>query len=73
MYAQNVLKPPCACVVKDFLNDLPKDCLTVGSATDFQVLPSAEHVARIAANRAGEKEIAPMYLKLSQAERMWNA
>ena len=73
MYAQNVLTPPCACVVKDFLKDLPKDCLTVGSATDFKVLPSAEHVARIAASRTGEKEIAPMYLKLSQAERMWNA
>ncbi len=73
MYAQNVLMPPCACVVDDFLKDLPENCLTVGSATDFKVFPSAEHVARIAASRAGEKEIVPMYLKLSQAERMWQS
>lgn len=72
-YAQTVLTPPCACVIEDFLKGLPEDCLTVGSATECRALPSAEHVARIAAYRTGEKEIAPMYLKLSQAERMWNA
>ena len=72
-YAQTESIPPCACVIAEFVSNLPDDCFLVGSATDFKVLPSAEHVARIAASRQGEKEIAPMYLKLSQAERMWNA
>ena len=44
-----------------------------GTATDDPKLPSAANVARIAAARTEEKEIAPLYLKLSQAERMWKA
>ena len=73
MYTQNILIPPCACVINDFLKALPDNSLAVGSATDMKLYPSAESVARIAAGRAGEKEIAPLYLKLSQAERMWKA
>lgn len=72
-YDAKVLVPPCACVIADFVSKLPKDCRTVGTGTDFKMLPSAQNVARIAAERTGEKEIAPLYLKPSQAERMWNA
>ncbi len=67
-----VLIEPCACVISDFIAKLPTDCILVGTATNDPKLPSAASVARIAAERRGEKEIAPLYLKLSQAERMWN-
>lgn len=67
------VKEPCACVIADFTADLPEDCCMVGTGTNDAKLPSAADAARIAASRIGEKEIAPMYLKLSQAERMWNA
>lgn len=67
------LKEPCACVIDTFLRDLPETCRMVGTATDDPKLPSAKDVACIAAERAGEKEVSPLYLKLSQAERMWNA
>ena len=65
--------PPCACVIAEFTSDLPADCRMTGTATDDPKLPSAANVARIAAARTEEKEIAPLYLKLSQAERMWKA
>ena len=68
-----ILKAPCACVIADFTADLPEDCRMVGTATNDPKLPSASAVASIAANRTGEKEIVPLYLRLSQAERMWNA
>ena len=45
----------------------------VGTGTADPILPAASCVARIAAERQGEKEIAPLYLKPSQAERMWKA
>ncbi len=64
--------PPRACVIADFTADLPKDCRMVGTASNSAEMPSASAVARIAAGRQGEKEIAPLYLKLSQAERLWN-
>ena len=64
---------PSACVIADFTKNLPKDCRMVGTGTDVPNLPSAENVARIASDRQGEKEIAPLYLKPSQAERMWKA
>ena len=67
------IKPPCACVIEDFTADLPENRRMVGTATDDPKLPKASDVARIAAGRTGEKEIAPLYLKLSQAERMWKA
>ena len=66
------LREPCACVIDDFTTDLP-DGKMVGTGTNNPKLPAAGDVARIAAGRAGEKEIAPLYLRLSQAERMWNA
>lgn len=67
------VRPPCACVIEAFTADLPDNCKTVGTATADPKLPSASCVARIAAERQGEKEIAPLYLKQSQAERMWKA
>lgn len=66
------IKEPCACVIADFTADLPNGCRMVGTATNDPKLPSAAAVARIAAERQGEKEIVPLYLKLSQAERMRN-
>lgn len=70
---REVLRQPCACVISEFTAQLPENCRMVGTATDDPQLPSAASVAQIAAERQGEKEIAPLYLKLSQAERMWNA
>jgi len=70
---QETLTAPCACVIDDFTKALPANCRMVGSATELPLLPRAFDVARIAANREGQKEIAPLYLKLSQAERMWKA
>ena len=67
------VKPPCACVIDEYTADLPANCRMVGTATNDPKLPSAEDVARLAAMREGEKEIAPLYLKPSQAERMWKA
>ena len=67
------VKAPCACVIADFMADLPDGCRLIGTGTEYPKLPSAGIVARIAAERTGEAEIAPLYLKLSQAERMWNA
>ena len=63
--------PPCACVIETFTADLPDHCRMVGTATNDRELPSAAAVAAIAAQRRGEKEIVPLYLKPSQAERMW--
>ena len=67
------LVAPCACVIAEFTANLPEGCRRIGTGTDNPALPSAANVARIAATRCGEKEISPLYLKLSQAERMWNA
>ncbi len=64
------VKEPCACVNVDFTADLPENCRMVGTATNDPKLPSAAAVAAIAAEREGEKEIAPLYLKMSQAERL---
>ena len=68
-----ILKAPCACVIDDFTANLSKDCRMIGTATNDPKMPSAATAACIAAERRGEKEIAPLYLKLSQAERMWHA
>lgn len=65
------VKPPCACVIVIFTADLPEGCRLIGTATNDPKMPSAANAARIAAERTGEKEISPLYLKLSQAERMW--
>ena len=68
-----VKKPIINGVIADFTANLPEPCRMVGTGTNDPKMPSAADVAKLAARREGEKEIAPMYLKLSQAERMWNA
>ena len=65
--------PPCACVMDDFTANWPENCRMVGTGPADPILPAASCVARIAAERQGEKGIAPLYLKPSQAERMWKA
>jgi len=65
------LIPPCACVMNEFTAHLPENCRIVGTAASGREMPAAASVAAIAANRQGEKEIMPLYLKPSQAERMW--
>lgn len=72
-HSGEAIKAPCACVLDEFTADLPGNCRMTGSATGDPKLPSAASVARIAAKRTGEKEIAPLYLKLSQAERLYKA
>lgn len=67
-----VLTEPCACVIDEFTANLPGDCRMVGTGTNDPQIPSAAAVAAISSERTGEKEITPLYLKLSQAERMWN-
>ncbi len=68
-----VLSAVDACVIAPYLAELPPDCILVGTATDCPLLPDASDVVRIAANRTGQKQVSPLYCKLSQAERMWNA
>lgn len=63
--------PPCACVIDEFTAKLEERCRMVGTGTENKRLPSAKDVAQIAAGRAGEKEVSPLYLKLSQAERLY--
>lgn len=66
-----VLIPPCAMEIAPFLAALPEDALLTG--TGFPVadgaLPQAGSIARIAAQRAGERAASPLYLRPSQAER----
>ena len=64
------LTAPCSCEISSFVENLPESCRITGTSASDKALPSAESVVRIAAERTGEKQISPMYLKLSQAERM---
>ena len=68
--AGNCIEPPCACEIEPFLERMPKGCRLTGTATEDGAMPKADAVARIAAKRAGEKQVSPVYLKPSQAERM---
>lgn len=64
------LTEPCACEVVPFMQSLPKQCRLTGTGAEDNAMPSAEAVVRIAAEKEWEKQVSPMYLKLSQAERM---
>ena len=68
--AGNCIEPPCACEIEPFLERMPKGCRLTGTATEDGAMPKADAAARIAAKRAGEKQVSPVYLKPSQAERM---
>ena len=54
-----------------FRAELPKDALLIGTGFPEAdgALPSAESIARIAAQRVGERAASPLYLRPSQAER----
>lgn len=72
------LIPPCPCVVKAFLQEIPEEALFTGSGyaegVDFvSGQPRAESIARLGAARLGStpvgEEAKPLYLRQSQAER----
>ena len=61
---------PCACEIEPFLRALPKDCILTGTACSDRALPDAASVVRLAAEKQGQEQAVPLYLKPSQAERM---
>ena len=65
------LIPPCAIVIRSFLEGLPKDAILTGTGFPGadDALPVAGSVARMAMNRREERAISPLYLRPSQAER----
>lgn len=70
-----VLIPPCAIEIDPFLGELPKNAILTGtgfSGAD-EALPLAGSVARMAADRVGERAVSPLYLRPSQAERKQKA
>ncbi len=67
---QTCLIDPVACETDLFLKTLPKACSFTGTACQDGALPTAGSVVRLAAIRAGQKQVSPMYLKPSQAERL---
>ena len=70
-----VLIPPCAMEIEPFLQSLPEDAILTGTGFPGAdgALPLADSVARIAADRAGERAASPLYLRPSQAERKQKA
>ena len=67
----SALIPPCAIEIAPFLEQLPRDAILTGTGFPDAdgALPLAGSIARIAAERAGEKAVSPLYLRPSQAER----
>lgn len=65
------LIPPCAMEIAPFLEELPENVILTGTGFPDAdgALPLAESIARIAAERAGERAVSPLYLRPSQAER----
>lgn len=61
---------PAPCEIAKYLSDIPKDCVMTGSACADHAFPKAGSVVRIAAGREETSQVSPLYLKLSQAERM---
>ena len=64
------LLEPTACEIRQFLSGIPENCVMTGSACEDRALPKAASVVRIAKGREGAVQVSPLYLKLSQAERM---
>lgn len=64
------LVEPIACEIESFLKLLPKECAFTGTACKDGALPTAGSIVRLAVNRTGQKQVSPMYLKPSQAERL---
>lgn len=72
------LIPPCPCVVKAFLQEIPEEALLTGSGypegVDFvSGQPRAESIARLGVAGLGSTSVGvearPLYLRQSQAER----
>lgn len=65
------LIPPCAIEIAPFLERLPTNAVLTGTGFSGAdgALPLAGSIARIAAERAGERAVSPLYLRPSQAER----
>ena len=62
---------PQACLIDDFLKIIPSESVLTGTACSDQRYPSAEDIVKIASKRIGHKNVSPLYLKPSQAERMY--
>ena len=65
------LIPPCAVEIAPFLEAMPDNVILTGTGFPGAdgALPLAGSIARIAAQRAGERAVSPLYLRPSQAER----
>ena len=71
LYKDNqVIIAPHACEIVSFMEKIPADSILTGSACIDHSFPSAESIVQIASAREGERSVSPLYLKLSQAERM---
>lgn len=66
----NCIMEPAACEIAEYLSEIPNGCVMTGSACADRAFPKAGSVVRIAAGREGTSQVSPLYLKLSQAERM---
>ena len=66
---------PCAMEIEPFLHSLPEDAILTGTGFPGadSALPLASSIARMAADRAGERVTSPLYLRPSQAERKQKA
>ena len=69
-YSDKVLIDPQACEISTFLKNIPSHAIMTGTACTDCADPSAKDVVEIAATRIGFDYVSPLYLKLSQAERM---
>ena len=71
----SALIPPCAMEIEPFLRSLPENVILTGTGFPGAdgALPLAGYIARIAAARAGERAVSPLYLRPSQAERKQQA
>jgi tRNA threonylcarbamoyladenosine biosynthesis protein TsaB len=71
VYQDNTcLISPCACEIQHFLSTIPRGCIMTGSACADSAFPKASSIVRLAAKKEGRPQVSPLYLKLSQAERM---
>ena len=73
LYASDgiALIPPCAIEIASFIDKLPEKAVITGTGfiNSDRAVPSAGNIARIAAQRSGDKAASPLYLRPSQAER----
>lgn len=71
LYKENhTVIEPYACVISEFMQKIPTDCILTGTACEKNVYPSAESIVMLASERTGYDQVSPLYLKPSQAERV---